>query len=189
MHESALSLVGGRDSHLPLPAEHLKFALLEHRALGQSRIDLGDGHRRVYGTDVDHSLALLAVKVSHPSQRLCTVEFKDKGKVLIQGLLGDALVFLREGDALPILALILAEVQDLEGLAVLDTEQALTGGVDSPAAQVAADPSAAELLGDGECCARATEEVGDKAIGFRRCLYDPPEKPIRFLSWIPKIFS
>jgi hypothetical protein len=47
-----------------------------------------------------------------------------------------------EGHALPVLPLVPAQVQDLEGLAVGDAQQALAGGVDGEAAEVAADPAA-----------------------------------------------
>ena len=111
---------------------------------------------------MDHRLAVFAVQVRQSYQRLRAVELEDEGQVFVQSLFGDALAFRAEGDALPVLPLVLAKVQDLEWLAALDAEQALTRGVDGEAAQVAADPAAAELLGDGEGCAGAAEEVSDE---------------------------
>ena len=89
---------------------------------------------------------------------------------------------LAEGHALPVLALVLAEVQHLEGLAVLDAEQPLAGDVDRPAAEVATDPAAAELLGDGESRARAAEEVGDEVTLIGRGLDDALQECLRFLG-------
>ena len=102
-----------------------------------------------------------------PYQRLRAVELEDEGQVFVQGLLGDALALRAEGDALPVLPLVSAQVQDLEWIAALDAEQTLTRGVDGEAAQVTADPATAELLGDGEGCTRAAEEVGDEVAVLR----------------------
>jgi hypothetical protein len=107
--------------------------------------------------------------VCHACHWLRPIELKDKGEVLVERLLSNRLISLiAEGHALPVLALILAEVEHLEGLAVLDAEQPLAGNVDTPTAQVAANPATAQLLGDGECGARAAEEVGDEASLARR---------------------
>ena len=43
----------------------------------------------------------------------------------------NALAFCAEGDPLPVLPLVLTEVQDLEGLAALDADHVLAGSVDS----------------------------------------------------------
>ena len=151
------------EAHLPLPAEDVQLALLELGALVHRRVDLGDGHRRVHRADVDHRLALLAVQVRHARHRLGAVELEDEGEVLVERLLGERLVLrLPERHALPVLALVLAEVQHLERLAAVDAEQPLAGDVDAPASQVTADPAAAEPLSDGERGARAAEEVGDE---------------------------
>ena len=56
----------------------------------------------------------------------------------------------------------LPEVEHLEGFAALDAEQPLAGDMDGPAAEVAANPASAELLGDGERSAGAAEEVSDE---------------------------
>src|SRR5690606_73641 len=103
--------------------------------------------RCVHRADVDHRPALLAVQVRHASDRLRAVEFEDEGEVLVKGLLRKRLVFpFSKCHALPVLAFVLAEVQHLEGLAALDTEQALARNVDAPPAEVASDPATAELL-------------------------------------------
>ena len=56
---------------------------------------------------------------------------------------------LTKGHALPVLSLVFAEVEDLEGLAALDFEEALAGCMDGEATEIAADPAAAEFLSDG----------------------------------------
>jgi len=60
-------------------------------------------------------------------------------------MLSDGSVLLSaKSNPLPVLALVLSEVQHLERLAVFDAEQPLAGNVDTPAAEVTADPTAAE---------------------------------------------
>ena len=61
-----------------------------------------------------------------------------------------------------------AEVLDVEGAAVGDVQQALARGVDGEAAEVAPDPAAVELLGDGDCRSRAGEEVGHQVSRIAR---------------------
>ena len=138
----------------------MQFALLELGAFIHRGVDFGDGHRRVHRADVDHGLALLAVQVRHARHRLCAVELENEGEILEEGLLGERPVLpVAEGHALPVLPLVLAEIQNIEGLAVLDAEQSLTGDVDAPAAEVAADPATSKLLGDGQGRTRAEEEI------------------------------
>lgn len=62
---------------------------------------------------------------------------------------------------MPLLALVFAEVLDDEGLRV-DAEQALAGGVDGEASEVAGNPAAVELFGDGGGGAGAAEAVEDE---------------------------
>ena len=73
-------------------------------------------------------------------------------------------------DADVVLALVLAQVEDLKGAVVLafgfqlplDADQTLAGGVDGELAQVADDPFAAQLLGHSGGGAGAAEKVGDQ---------------------------
>ena len=68
------------------------------------------------------------------------------------------------------MALVAAEVQDLEGPEVLarclqlalHADQPLARGVDGELAEVGGDPFAAEFFGHGRGRAGAAEEVGDK---------------------------
>ena len=72
------------------------------------------------------------------------------------------LSFFAKGHTLPVLSFVFTEVEDLEGLAAFDAEEALSCNVDREATEVATDPAAAKFLGDGECGARTAEEVCDE---------------------------
>ena len=130
-------------------------------ALVQAVEHLVNGHWCVHRAHVDHGVALLAVQVLHARQRLRAVELEDELKVVEdEHLLGAFLA--AESDSLPHLALVLAQVENLEGFAALDVQQPLAGGVDGKAPQVAADPAPPHLLGHGQRGARSAEEVGDE---------------------------
>jgi hypothetical protein len=68
------------------------------------------------------------------------------------------------------LALVSAEVQNLEGAEVFMRRLSLTLHVNQPLtcrmnrkfAEIGSYPSSAELLGDGGCCSRSAKEVGDE---------------------------
>lgn len=62
---------------------------------------------------------------------------------------------------LPLLALVLAEVLNDERLHAGDAEQALADGVNGEASEVASNPAAVELLGNGSGGAGAAEAVED----------------------------
>jgi hypothetical protein len=109
---------------------------------------LSDGHWRVHRADVHQRTALAAVDVG-VGQGLGMIQVQDEVNVgRHRGLIRLRRLLVAEGHPLPVLALVLAEVEDLEGLAVRDAEQALAGGVDREAAEVAADPAAVEFFGD-----------------------------------------
>ena len=93
-----------------------------------------------------------------------------------------------EGNSLPVLALVLAEVQYLKWLTVFDTEQPLAGNVNTPAAKIAADPTAAEFFGDRESSAGAAEEVGHEIASARRRCQNAAEYRFGFLSRKPAVF-
>jgi hypothetical protein len=76
-------------AHLPFPAEHLKYGLLEVGALVDRRVDLADRHWRVDGAYVDQRAALLAVDVLHAGHRLGPVELEDEREVLVERLLAE----------------------------------------------------------------------------------------------------
>src|SRR5262249_22122066 len=155
--------------------------LLYLHALGDSGINLVESHQRIHCSDVHHRLAFLAVQVHQPHQRLCPIELKDKGQICIQGRPGEALALLAKGDTLPVLSLVLTEVQELEGLTALNAEQALACGVDSEAGEVTTNPTTAQLLCRYERRSRATKDVSHKGSGLRRCCQYPVEYGCRLL--------
>ncbi len=75
---------------------------------------------------------------------------------------------------LPLLAFVLAEILDDERLHASDAEQALAGGVDGEASEVAGDPAAIELFGDGGGGAAAYEAIQHQTIRAGGGLDDPP---------------
>ena len=85
----------------------------------------------------------------------------------IRGELGD----------LPLLALVFAEVLDDEGLYVGNAEQTLTGGMDGEASEVAGNPAAVELFGDGGRGAAADEAVEDRSPSLRSLLLERLVRP------------
>src|SRR5262245_700853 len=135
-----------------------------------------------------HCLALLAVQVRQPHQRLCRVELEDKGQVGIQGRLGDALALLAEGDTLPVLPLVFTEVQDLEWLTALHVEQTLACGVDGKAGEITTNPATAKLLCCHERRSRATKDVSHKGSGLRRYLQYAVQYGRRLLGREASIF-
>jgi hypothetical protein len=119
----------------------MQLSLLDLGALGHCRVDIGNRHRRVHGADVHQRLALLAVQVSQTGHRLSAVEFEDESKVLVECLLGQRLALrFAESHSLPILTLVLAQVEHLKGSAILLIEQSLPGQVVRPSGHVDADP-------------------------------------------------
>ena len=164
----AIAVVGPGKPHLPFPPEDMEFRLLKLDTFVQGGIHLVDGDRRVYRSNVHHGPAFLAVEMGEAGNRLCAVELEDESQVLVEHLLSAALVlFVAKGDPLPVLALVLAEVEDLERPATLDVQKALAGHVDGPAREVAADPAAAQLLGHSERRTGTAEEVGDEVARVR----------------------
>ena len=109
---------------------------------------------------MDHRLALFAVQVRQPDNRLRPVELEDKGQVLVERSLGDRFAIFPEGNPLPVLPFVFTEIEDLEGFAACDAEQALASYVDGPSAEITADPTTAKFLGDCERGTGTTEEVG-----------------------------
>ena len=100
----------------------MELPLTSGNALIEGVRDLSDRHGRINGTDVHDGTAPLSVKVLKPSDRLGAIEAEHERDVLEQHLLRIATP---EGARLPILPLVLAEVEDLERLAALDPHQAL----------------------------------------------------------------
>jgi hypothetical protein len=87
---------------------------------------------------------------------------------------------------LPLLAFVFAEVLDDEGLHVGDAEQALAGGVDGEASEIAGDPAAVELFGDGSGGAGAAEAVEHEGTFVAAQFHDAYQKRLRFLGPVPK---
>ena len=107
---------------------------------------------------------LLPMQMSHARQRLCPIEPEDKGEVLVQSLLRQAFpLCLTEGHALPVLPFVPAEIEHIKWAGILRSRAIASlrygGRVTS---DVTSNPAAAELLGDGEGCAGAAEEVRDE---------------------------
>ena len=87
---------------------------------------------------------------------------------------------------LPQLPLVLAEVLHQERLDAFDVEQALAGGVDGEAAEVAGDPAAAELLGDRRRRAGAAEAVEDEVVVVGGGVDDAVEEGFGFLGVVAR---
>ena len=81
----------------------------------------------------------------------------------VRGELGD----------LPLLALVLAEVLDDERLHAGDAKEALAGRVDREASEVAGNPAAIELFGDGGGGAGTAEAVENYVVFVRGCIQNP----------------
>jgi hypothetical protein len=113
---------------------------------------------------MDEPAALGAVEPGVAVDRRGVVELEDEpeiGAVSLCSLLGCLGAFSGELAGLPELPFVLAEILDDERAHVWYLEEALAGGVDGEAAQVAGDPAAAKLLGDGGGGAGADESVED----------------------------
>ena len=157
--------------HLELPAEDVQLLPSKPLGLGRSILDLRYRNRSIHRTDVDESAALSAVNMV-ALDRLGLVEFEDEAHVGRKRslLIGPRLV--AEGDPLPVLALVLAKVENFKrsasalfaGVGVFDAEikQTFAGGVDCETAEVATDPAAVEFLGNGESCPGAAKKVSNK---------------------------
>ena len=105
------------ETHLPLPAEDVQLLRPEGLALSNAVSDLGDRNWGVDGADVDKGAPLLAVQVVHPCHRTCAVELQDKCNILVQA---EETVFIDafpERGSLPVLPLVLSEVENLEWFA------------------------------------------------------------------------
>src|SRR5579862_1790541 len=150
----------------------MQFRLLDLAALVDGQVDLVDGHRRVNRANVNHRPTLFAVQVSEACHRLGTVKPENEGEVLVQCLFGDRLVLLGEGHALPVLPLVLPQVENLERFASLNAQKALASSMNTEAAQVTANPTAPELFRHSKGCPRPTEEVCDQITFVGRRLDD-----------------
>lgn len=139
------------ESHLPLPAEQVARLDPVVGELVHHLLRLVDGDGRVGRADVNHPAGLTAVQVLEALDRLCAVERENRVEVPAESAVAGVLA--------PALALVGAEVPDLEGVAIRDVEQTLAGRIDREAAKVTPNPPAVQLLGDDESCPRSTEEV------------------------------
>jgi len=135
----------------------VEFFLFDRFALVEAGVDFVYGDRCVNRADVDDGAAFLSVQMLHSGERLRAVKFEHELQVLEDGELPAFLLLLLESHPLPVLSLIFAKVQNLEGLAVLNAEQALPGNMYGPAAKVTTDPAAAKLFGDGQSSAGAAK--------------------------------
>ena len=73
---------------------------------------------------MDHRLALFAVQVRQPDNRLRPVELEDKGQLLVERSLGDRFDIFPEGNPLPVLPFVFTEIEDFEGFTVFDAKEA-----------------------------------------------------------------
>jgi hypothetical protein len=112
---------------------------------------------------VHHAPALAAMEPDVAGDRLGVVELDDEASVRLRRRLGAV----AELGGLPGLALVLAEVLDHERLHAGDAEEPLACRVDGESAEVACDPAAVELLGDGGGGAGAAEAVEDEVAFLR----------------------
>src|SRR5262249_5288369 len=156
-----------------VPAEHVHAVGLRGALAGaDGPLELGGDVGHVAGgdgcldaADVDQAAALGAAQPGVAVQRRGAVQPGDElrgGGVAPRGLFGRLGAVPGELAGLPELAFVLAQVLDDEGADPGDLQEALAGGVDGEAAQVAGDPAAAELLGDGCCSPGAGETVEDE---------------------------
>src|ERR1700733_2799366 len=136
----------------PVPGEYVQFALLQHCAFVHGGLDRGCRQRHIHGSNVHQCLTLLPVDVRTARHRVGVVELHYECNVRV-------VVSLSEGNSLPVSALILAQAEHLKGTALLDPEQALPGCVNAPPPQVAADPTAIELLSNRKHGAGTAEKV------------------------------
>jgi len=65
------------------------------------------------------------VQVRQPWHWLRAVELEEKGQVFVECLFSDVCALLTKSYALPVLSLVLAEVQDFEGLAAFDVADSI----------------------------------------------------------------
>ena len=137
---------------------------------------------RIHRADVDHAAVLDAVQPRVPLEGPRAVELQDETAVV--GDHGRGLRRAAELRRLPRLALVLAQVLDDERFDVRDAQQPLARGVDGEAAQVAGDPAAAQLFGDGRGGAAAAEAVEDEVALVRGGIDDAFEEGFGFLGWI-----
>jgi hypothetical protein len=89
---------------------------------------------------------------------------------------------------LPSLALVGAEVLDLERSAVWNIEEPLPRRVDREATEIARDPASPEALCDDSCRAGADKAVRHEIVGIARELDDAFEETLRLLRVIPDTF-
>ena len=119
--------------HLPLPAEHVERQSRALRAFGDRQIQFGGSHRGVGRADMHHAAVLDAVQVVEALDACRAVELDDEVVVF-----ADLLAHI---SALPMRALVAAEIEHLERAAVGDAEHALAGCVDGESTEVRTDPA------------------------------------------------
>ena len=142
----------------------MQLLLLQLETFLHCGLDFPDGDRSVHCTYVNHRFAFLAVQMDQAGHGSGAMEFQNEGKIFIERLFRDRLVLFSEGHALPVLTFIPAKVQNIERLAVLDTEKAFAGNMDTPSTEIASDPAPAKFFGDGKGSTGATEEICDKVV-------------------------
>jgi hypothetical protein len=72
------------------------------------------------------------------------------------------LPLLAERDTLPVLAFVFAEVENLEGHAVLEVQQSLSNRVHGETPDIACDPTAPQFLGYSGRRSGSPKEIGDE---------------------------
>ena len=117
----------------------MQLGLLHCQTFFDAGVDLINRHRRIYRPDMHHCFSFLSMQVLHPSQRFCPVEPQNKRDVLKDRPL---LIFIlpftffllpfSECHSLPILPLVLSQVQHIKWLAILGAQQPFTCHVNCP---------------------------------------------------------
>ena len=90
------------------------------------------------------------------------------------------------------LAFVFTQVEDLKGAVVLalglqlplHADKSFAGGVDGELAQVADNPSTAELFSHGRCSARAAEEIRYQVTFVAGCINEALQKCFGFLRGV-----
>ena len=153
--------------------------LLRLYALAHRGLDLCGGDWQIHRSNTHQCVALLTVNVGEAGSRFRTVEIQYERYVRAW-----------EGEvyALPVLAFVLAQGQQGKRPAGLDAKQTLASSVNTPAAEVAANPAAIEFFGHPKHGAGATEKIGYEVAGRGGGFQDPLQQSLGFLRGKTAIF-
>src|SRR5262249_12339032 len=131
-------------------------------------LHVADADRCIHRADMDHASVLHSMQPDVAGKRPRMIEVEEKAAIGLDARFG----LLAELGGLPLLPLVLAQVLDDEEPDALDGEEALVGGMDGEASEVAGDPAPSEFFGDGCCRAGTAEAVQHQIALIRRRLDD-----------------